>query len=85
MPSHLDQVWSARLRINESRAPTLDVVRVLAELGRIRELNLVSEDTPRCRRVPVDRQAVVARDPLGANVGVHLDCVSGPVGRGCSI
>ena len=53
---------------------TLDVVVDLAVRALRRELNLVSEDVAGSGG-PVSRQAVVASNPLRADVGVNLHAV----------
>ena len=51
-------------------ALTLDPVADLTVLGLLLELHLVENQVP-SGRGPVDRQTVVASNPLGADVRVH--------------
>ena len=53
---------------------TLSVVADLAVDTRRRKLDLVGEDTAR-RGSPIRDQAVVAGNPLGGDIRIHLDAV----------
>lgn len=53
---------------------TLDMIADLTKLGLLRELHLMEDDIA-SGRGPVDRQAVVATNPLCADVRVHRNGV----------